>query len=925
MTMANWNWNGSRWWKFDFHSHTPASDDYGKGLNQKALKGRTPEEWLLDYMQAGIDCVVVTDHNSGDWVDKLKLALNDLTEKEEQPTGFRPIHLFPGVEISVNGGIHLLGILSPNKGTSDIDSLIGATGFSGKKGSSNDVTTKSVAEVAAEIEKCGAIAIAAHVDGDSGLFKLQGTTLNQALGCNALCAIEVLDPSSSKPALYKQTKVRYAEVLGSDSHHPTGQANERFPGSHYTWVKMGSPTIEGLRLALLDGRLSIRRSDEDAGNPNEHAGSILESIQVCAARYMGRADPFTISFNPWLNAIVGGRGTGKSTVVEFLRLALRRVDELPEELKSDFEKYGNIYPNREDSGLVTAEARIAVTYRKNGSRFRIQWSPAGDLDPIQEQIDGTWRRAEGDIRQRFPVRIYSQKQVFQLAKTPLALLKVVDESPEVDRHSWKERWKEEETRFLSLRTRVREIQSGLAEEPRLRGELDDVRRKLAIFEEAGHAEVLKEYQRRRRQEQAVEGWEADWSPVGDQLRQTAEELVPDPVDATTFDLESEPDSEIQKGASEVRSRLAEIRKTLEGLADQTDHVLAEWRNNKNASSWKKRVEQAVEAYQSLRAKLAQERAGDPAGYGELVQRRQTIEQRLKDLGERKKQVDDVREQANTSLQRLSEIRRELTESRKAFLQSILEGNTYVRIRVLPYGARDTVESEVRSLLQRAGGGFEKDIGSPGGEGLLGALYRDGPQQDGFERSLQTFKERIRNLALGQFDGIPLGDQRFATHLRKLLPEAVDRVDVWFPEDSLDVQYSPTGDGHNFRSIQEGSPGQRTAALLAFLLSYGEEPLLLDQPEDDLDNHLIYNLIVNQLREVKHRRQIVVVTHNPNIVVNGDAELIVALDAHNGETHKECDASLQEKAVRNTICAVMEGGREAFERRYLRIALEGRRV
>ena len=113
--------------------------------------------------------------------------------------------------------------------------------------------------------------------------------------------------------------------------------------------------------------------------------------------------------------------------------------------------------------------------------------------------------------------------------------------------------------------------------------------------------------------------------------------------------------------------------------------------------------------------------------------------------------------------------------------------------------------------------------------------------------------------------------------------------------------------------------------MAFLLSYGEEPLLLDQPEDDLDNHLIYNLIVNQLREVKHRRQIVVVTHNPNIVVNGDAELIVALDAHNGETHKECDASLQEKAVRNTICAVMEGGREAFERRYLRIALEGRRV
>ena len=925
MTMVNWEWNGARWWKFDFHSHTPASEDYGKGPNQKKLKGRTPEEWLLDYMQAGIDCVVVTDHNSGGWVDKLKLALKDLTEKEDQPTGFRPIHIFPGVEISVNGGVHLLGVLSPDKGTSDIDSLIGATGFSGKKGSSNDVTMKSFAEVAAAIEECGAIAIAAHVDGDSGLFKLQGTTLKQALDCHALCAIEVLDPSSSKPALYEQMNLRYAEVLGSDSHHPTGQANERFPGSHYTWVKMGSPDIEGLRLALLDGRLSIHRSDEDVGNPHEHAGSILESIQVCKARYMGRAVPFTIAFNPWLNAIVGGRGTGKSTAVEFLRLALRRVKELPEELESDFKKYVSVYLNRENDGLLTAETTITVTYRKNGSRFRIQWDPVGDLDPIQEQIDGKWQRAEGDIRQRFPVRIYSQKQIFQLAKRPLALLKIVDESPEVDRYSWNERWKEEETRFLSLRTKVRELQAGLTEEPRLRGALDDVRHKLAIFEETGHAEVLKEYQRRRRQEQEVEGWETDWSPLGDQLRQTAKELVPDPVDNVTFDLDSESDSEIQKRASEVRIRLAEIRKTLEGLADQADHILAEWHNNKSESSWKKNVDQAVEAYQSLRAKLAQEQAGDPAGYGELVQRRQTIEQRLKDLGERKNQVDDVLEQANSSLQRLSGIRRELTESRKAFLQSILKGNAYVRICILPYGARDTVESEVRSLLQREDGAFEKDIGSPGGEGLLAALYRDGLEQDSIELALQTFKEKIRRIALGRSDGIPLGDQRFATHLGKLLPEALDRMDVWFPEDSLDVQYSPTGDGRNFRSIQEGSPGQRTAALLAFLLSYGEEPLLLDQPEDDLDNRLIYNLIVNQLREVKRRRQIVVVTHNPNIVVHGDAELIVALDTHNGETHKECDASLQERAVRDTICAVMEGGREAFEQRYFRIALEGRHV
>ena len=72
----NWQWNGARWWKFDFHSHSPRSEDYGKNSPQQTqLKARQPKEWLLDYKRAGIDCVAVTDHNSGAWVDSLKEAL----------------------------------------------------------------------------------------------------------------------------------------------------------------------------------------------------------------------------------------------------------------------------------------------------------------------------------------------------------------------------------------------------------------------------------------------------------------------------------------------------------------------------------------------------------------------------------------------------------------------------------------------------------------------------------------------------------------------------------------------------------------------------------------------------------------------------------------------------------------------------------
>ena len=138
------NQTGARFWKFDLHTHTPASIDYGKGQNQAELKNTTPKDWLLDYMRARIDCVAVTDHNSGEWINPLKNALQEL-ESEQHPD-FRKLYLFPGVEISVQGGIHLLAIFDPDKTTSDIDRLLGAVQYQGRKGDSDAVTTKSFEE-----------------------------------------------------------------------------------------------------------------------------------------------------------------------------------------------------------------------------------------------------------------------------------------------------------------------------------------------------------------------------------------------------------------------------------------------------------------------------------------------------------------------------------------------------------------------------------------------------------------------------------------------------------------------------------------------------------------------------------------------------------------------------------------------------------
>jgi ABC-type cobalamin/Fe3+-siderophores transport system ATPase subunit len=146
------------------------------------------------------------------------------------------------------------------------------------------------------------------------------------------------------------------------------------------------------------------------------------------------------------------------------------------------------------------------------------------------------------------------------------------------------------------------------------------------------------------------------------------------------------------------------------------------------------------------------------------------------------------------------------------------------------------------------------------------------------------------------------------------PEYIDHILYRFPEDGLQVEYSRKGDGRDFHSVDQASAGQRAAAMLAFLLVHGNEPLVLDQPEDDLDNHLIYGLVVQQMRSNKLSRQLITFTHNPNIVVNGGAESIHVLD-FNHQCHLKQTGSLQDQTMRREVYQVMERGEEAFERRY----------
>lgn len=947
----SWPYPGARWWKFDFHTHTPASKDTGAWQVAIGTPNElTPQAWLLKYMAAEIDCVAVTDHNTGEWIDRLKATYAQMKREADAgtpPAGFRELHLFPGVEISVQGGFHLLAIFDPSANSQTISDLLAQVDYQGTRGDSDGVTRIGAAQVVERILAAGGLAIPAHVDGDKGLLRVESGTRKCVMDANTvkavlqepgILALEWAASNSPVPMVLEELKLRFASVVGSDCHSFQGTA---VPGSRYTWIKMARPSLEGLRLALLDGQeVSVRRSDESDGfapfNTPEH---FIESIEIRDARYMGRGrQPAELPLNPYFNALIGGRGTGKSTTVHALRLAYRREKELSlsSEAGQTFKRFNQVARGRNDEGGLRAETSLCVQVQRDGMPYRLIWRQDGQGHAVEE-----WNAATGSFKpsasqavteQRFPVRLFSQGQIAALAgDSQQALLKVIDDA--AGTQSQQAAFEEAKRAFLAARAQMRELDGKLQGREALTLALQDIQRKLARFEGADHAALLKNYQRTNRQSRELERQFDASTELATRLKALADDLLAEDLPEGLFDTAE--DGPALSIVQALHAAIAKAQQDVERAANVLQERGQVLRGELEASPWFARIDAAKTAYEQLKADLQQQGVSDPSEYGRLVQEKQRLEIELKKLEALQKQHTELREKAESLLEQVQSARRAISAQRSAFLQATLQGNPFVRIELIPY-SRDAqgIERSLREVLGAVDERFKADIyQEPQEEGLARGVVADlmllselslntlpsSQDIEAYENSIETLKKRLVEAAVGK-DEFGARFNSFLKAEADKRPEFIDHILCWFPEDGLQVEYSRKGDGRDFQSIGQASAGQRAAAMLAFLLAHGNEPLVLDQPEDDLDNHLIYGLVVQQIRSNKLRRQLIIVTHNPNIVVNGDAELIHVLD-FNHQCHVKQTGSLQDQAMRREVCQVMEGGEEAFERRYQRLGRE----
>lgn len=896
------NQNGSRWWKIDFHAHTPCSRDYRDAHV-------TPADWVRAAVANGLDAVVVADHNSGEWIDRLKEAV--------KASGSRLV-IIPGVEITVDDGrgrVHLLAVFDPSVSTAEVTAVLGACGIASGFGDHESChTTQSIQSVATIIRSKRGLLIPAHVDGKQGL--LHGLTrLNANLRDflrDQVVAMEVCDELTFEEREDLRVIRRLAVVGGSDAHQLSDL------GRHFVWVKMSKPTYDSLRIAFLDKDNCIL--PQTAENPNRTPDFYITSLSVSKFRTCGNDSrfPLTVKFSPYLTSLIGGRGTGKSTIIESLRMAFRKTGgrQATPAMKEKWDKF--------HQQVTRPESSLIAEFVFHGALMRIHWREDATGSVLEEFEDGTWRAVDaGDVAQRFPVDIFSQKQIFDLAENSRGLLSIVDESEAVNKVEWDVRWMAIKREYLNLCAKARELRDRREMLKKLAPEIGDLDKKISAYQEKGYGDTLQRMQVMLRQKHALE--------VDDELKSLIDELradtqrvaVPD-FPAGVFDSKDASRAAAESVYGSFQAEMVRLRGEIDQRLMAMKNAVSAYETNLGRSGWGLAFEACRAKYEQLAAEA--KRSGisfDREQYERWVAERERLRADVNKLPDVESALKEIVEQIKKKKGELEVLRDELFDRRSSFLKAVVGENAYVRMSLVKYGDTASVEADFRKIFSLEEGRFVDSVySSENHTGILAALIEweeRGVASEKIRVLLEELKTTIWSVAHQGKSGYQAAFDRRLSSVYLEKPSAYNEMSVYLPEDKLLVEYAVDG---KFKPIEEGaSAGQKSAAILSFLLGYGSNPIVIDQPEDDLDNELIMDLVVRQLNRNKNRRQMVIATHNPNIVVNGDSELIDVMTFVHNQVHCNTQDCIDSSFMRNRICQIMEGGAQAFKKRYKRLVKE----
>jgi DNA repair ATPase RecN len=845
-------------------------EDYVRGLMTKAN-------------ELGISVLAVTDHNHVGGLDRTRIIAKE-----------HGILVFPGFELSSSEGVHVLCVYSPETEEQQLGRYLGEFGIR-STATSSEPSSRPFSEILRSVRAQGGITIAAHATTDNGLFRvLDGKPRIRAWKDENLYAIQIPGPIGDLPQDLKQivenknVDYRRERLVATVNAQDVCSSDDLAKPAASCWIKMSEGSVEGLRQAFLDPASRIRlTSDPD---PEEHAEFVALTWQG------GFLDGAAIHFNENLNVLVGGRGTGKSTVVESLRYVLGL-----EPLGDDASKaHEGIVRHVLRSG--TKISLLLRSHRPNKQDYRVERTiPNPSI--VRDQNGNVLNLTALDIVPQ--IEVYGQHEISELTKSPEKLTRLLERFVEWD--AALDRRKADVRRQLEQsRTKILDTNKDLAQVEERLGSLPALEETLKRFQDAGLEERLKEQSLLVREEQVLKTATNRVDPYRQILEDLRRALPIDRAFVSRKALEGLPGKEI---LSELDAVLVALNLGIEAITKQLQKVLAVADGGLASvrSRWEERKKEVQAGYEKILRELQKSRVDGE----EFIRLRRQIED-LRPLRERqavlhraKKEHEDRRRNLLAEWEDVkAEEFRQLERAAKRVNRQLAER---VRVQVAFAGNREPL---FQLLKDRLGGRLSETLDALLRYPSLSLRELVDTCREGREALVKKYK-----MPPSQADRIIQAPAEVIMRLEEL-----DLA----PTTQIELNVAAEGQSAQWEKLEDLSTGQKATAVLLLLLLESDAPLVVDQPEDDLDNRFITEGVVPKMREEKRRRQFVFATHNANIPVLGDAELIIGLAA-SGEAGQEGKAGIRQehmgsidaRSVRELVEEVLEGGRAAFEMRRMK--------
>ena len=850
-------------------------------------RGATPQETETQYnkellavcLEENIKVIGLANHGNVDCVKNIRDTFSQ-----------HGIVVFPGFEIASSEKIHLVCLFSEFETVENLKHYLYDLDIDKIDGTKP--SPHSADYILKKVHEKGGFVYAAHCTDDSGVLKKKQNNIwkNPLLQAAQIPTTILAHKIPEQQANYQILQNKNPDYVRATPMVIINAKDVEKPetlkkSNASCLIKMTEPSFEAFKQAFNDPESRVRLNSDI----NKQYYSKLESASFIG----GYLDGIEIEFSEHLNSIIGGRGTGKSTLIECIRYA---IDATPIGKQAE-DQHKKIVKSNLGVGQVKLVVKSAA---KHGMTYKI--ARRFGHDPVVTDMND-----EASVftpKDLWPeVEVFGQNEIHEIAKCPIEQLKVVNrflDREKIDQDSGIESIKND---LADSRQEIIILEEGVSDHETNVKMLETLEEDAKRFKDLGIDEQLKILPILAEEKTLFTSVKDELDVFLESLKSLIEKL-PLAEGITEELIKKYPDQQIFIDSKLLMAELS--NSTVKQLNQVQKEYLAGQATLKSLeSSLDSSLQDQDDAITKEFKKInpVEGKAGSQIGqeYAQLVKDIDRLKPSKIKLDQTKHLLTEVKAKRKKLLSLLSE--------RMAFRGSELEGGVKrlnrklkgsMRVKYTPEGNRLPLVSKIVSF-QIPGVAHAKlawiNTALHISPALLATKIAEG-------------KEAVLSQHWGCTDST-------AEKLVKITNSQVLEIEEFIVDDLVSIELNVSSDETPvYRSLDSLSTGQQCTALLSLLLLDNQDPLFLDQPEDNLDNAFIADRIVTQIRTAKLTRQFIFATHNANIPVFGDAEWIGVLEANADKAflpHSN-QGSIDQKIIQTLASKILEGGEDAFNRR-----------